>query len=140
MQALAAATVAALALHDAIRHLDRNAVIEGVRLTGGGAGAPRRSAARHDAPVAAARGARRQPSVLMGEVAAPRSGAPSSQRDAFRAFMTANRLRATEWAKDAGVPVGEILAFLTGRSRALSTTTADRLARAAKVQAEDMFR
>jgi hypothetical protein len=82
-----------------------------------------------------------KPQVLMGEVAAARApAAPHAQRDAFRTFMTSHRLRATQWAKEAGVPVGEIMAFLTGRSRGFASETADKLARAAKVRPDDMFK
>ena len=79
----------------------------------------------------------------MGEVAAPRSpshGAAADQRrEAFRAFMTSHRLRPTVWAKQAGVASGEILGYLTGRSRGFSPDVAEKLARAAKVRVEDMF-
>jgi hypothetical protein len=79
----------------------------------------------------------------MGEVAAPRArsqGAVAEQRrEAFRAFMTSRRLRPTLWAKQAGVPSGEILGFLTGRSRGFSQEVAEKLARAARVQVGDMF-
>jgi hypothetical protein len=54
--------------------------------------------------------------------------------------MSANRLRPTTWAKEAGVPSAQILAYLTGQSRSLSPDTAKKLARAAKVRVEDMFR
>jgi hypothetical protein len=38
------------------------------------------------------------------------------------------------------VPVGQILGYLTGQSRGLSSTTAAKLAKAAKVSPDDMFR
>ena len=79
----------------------------------------------------------------MGEVAAPRAlsqGATTNQRrEAFRTFMTSHRLRPTIWAKQAGVSSGEILGFLTGRSRGFSQDVAEKLARAARVQVSDMF-
>jgi hypothetical protein len=82
-----------------------------------------------------------KPSILMGEVAAPRvATGPSDQREAFRTFMTSRHLRATQWAKDAEVPAAQILAFLTGRLRTLPTDTAERLAKVARVRVEDMFR
>ena len=60
----------------------------------------------------------------MGEVAAPRAQSHGAgidqQREAFRAFMTSRRLRPTIWAKQAGVASGEILGYLTGRSRGFS--------------------
>jgi predicted transcriptional regulator len=73
-------------------------------------------------------------------VAAPRNRDANAQRDAFRAFMTTQRLRATEWAKQADVPVAQIYAYLTGKARVLAPETVKRLARAARVREEDMFR
>ena len=63
-----------------------------------------------------------------------------TQRDAFRGFMTSHRLRATQWAKQAGIPAAELYAYLTGRSRALKPDAFERLARAAQVRVEDMFK
>lgn len=81
-----------------------------------------------------------KPKVLMGEVAAPKGQLIGAQRDAFRAFMMARHLRPTEWARDAGVPAGEILAFLTGKARSISDATLQKLAAAAKVAPEDMLK
>nr|WP_243846417.1 helix-turn-helix transcriptional regulator [Rhizomicrobium palustre] len=53
--------------------------------------------------------------------------------------MSSRRLKATEWAKDAGVPHSQLFAFLTGRLRALPQDVIVKLARAAKVRPEDMF-
>jgi plasmid maintenance system antidote protein VapI len=44
--------------------------------------------------------------------------------------MIARRLSPTQWARAAGVPQGEILAFLTGRSRGLAPATREKLAHA----------
>jgi hypothetical protein len=77
--------------------------------------------------------------VLMGEVAAPRGLEIGKQREAFRAFMTARHLRPTEWARAAGVPAGEILAFLTAKTRSIAPETVEKLARVAKVAPEDLF-
>ena len=90
------------------------------------------------APRKSARG-RVAPSTLMGEVSAPRAD-PSASREAFRKFMISHQLRATEWAKLAGVPSSQVYAFLTGKLRALSDDAAQKLARAARVRVEDMFR
>lgn len=81
-----------------------------------------------------------RPKVLMGEVAAPRGVQIGKQRDAFRAFMIARGLRPSAWARAAGVPSGEILAFLTGHVRAIAPATLEKLARAAKCAPDDMFR
>jgi len=90
-----------------------------------------------------------KPKVLMGEVAAPipkfaASGGGGQEigarRDAFRAFMLARRLRPTEWARAAGVPSGEILAFLSGNVRSIAPQTAEKLAQAADCAPEDFFK
>jgi hypothetical protein len=80
-----------------------------------------------------------KPNELMGEVTAPRGLEIGAGRDALRAFMLARRLAPTRWAKAAGVPMGEILAYLTGRTRHLSAATVERLARAANATPEEMF-
>jgi hypothetical protein len=155
MEALTAAAVAALTLYDMIKAVDKAAVIENVRLlskSGGKSGvyqAPEKKSAlpRKSAPgsepsmprPSMPRPSAAKPKVLMGEVAAPRAQ-PDRRREAFRAFMTAQRLRPTSWAKEAGVASGEILSFLTGRSRGFSGEVAEKLARAARVRVEDMFR
>ena len=143
MEALTAASVAALAFYDMIKAVDKSAMIENIRLltkSGGKSGdykAP--STPARPAPAKA----RAKPSALMGEVAAPRARSQGNdiekRRQAFRAFMTSRRLRPTLWAKQAGVPSGEILGFLTGRSRGFSQEVAEKLARAARAQIDDMF-
>ena len=89
-----------------------------------------------------------KPKVLMGEVAAPIQKFAASggggveigkQREAFRAFMTAHHLRPTEWARAAGVPPGEILGFLTAKTRSIAPESLEKLARVAKVAPQDMF-
>ena len=80
-----------------------------------------------------------KPKVLMGEVAAPRGVEIGKQREAFRAFMTARHLRPTEWARAAGVQPGEILGYLTAKTRHIAPETLEKLARVAKVAPQDMF-
>ena len=152
MEALTAAAIAALTLYDMIKAVDKGAVIENVRLlakSGGKSGDykaphPAKTAPAQNPARSAASLGRAKPSALMGEVAAPRAqshGARADQqRETFRAFMTSRRLRPTVWAKQAGVASGEILGFLTGRSRGFSADVAEKLARAAKVRVEDMFK
>jgi cyclic pyranopterin phosphate synthase len=139
MEALTAASVAALTVYDMVKAVDRGAVIETVRLvskSGGKSGAYFASTRKATPPKLNTR----KSETLMNEVAAPRNRDANGQRDAFRAFMTAQRLRATEWAKQADVPVAQIYAYLTGKARALAPETVKRLARAARVREEDMFR
>jgi hypothetical protein len=81
-----------------------------------------------------------KPKVLMGEVAAPRGQQIGQQRDAFRAFMIARHLRPSDWARSAGVPPGEVMAFLTGHARAIPPASLEKLARAANCAVEDLFK
>jgi hypothetical protein len=79
-----------------------------------------------------------KPEVLMGEVVMPKARGQDAGpgREALRAFMRAHNLAPTKWAKDAGVPMGEILAYLTGSTRHLSDATAAKLG----VAPADLFR
>ena len=81
-----------------------------------------------------------KPKVLMGEVAAPRGVEIAQQREAFRAFMQARHLRPSEWARAAGVAPGEILGFLTAKTRHIAPETLAKLAAAARCDVEDFFR
>jgi hypothetical protein len=90
-----------------------------------------------------------KPKVLMGEVTAPipkfaasrgpRGAEIAKQREAFRTFMQSRHLRPTQWAQTAGVPVGEILGFLTGKTRSIAPVTLEKLAQAAGCAAQDFF-
>ncbi len=86
-----------------------------------------------------------KPKVLMGEVVGPRAKETGKaeigkQRDAFRAFMVAKHLSPTGWARAAGIPTGEILGFLTGKSRGIAAQSLEKLARAAGCAPEEFFR
>jgi len=81
-----------------------------------------------------------KPKILMGEVAAPRGLEIGKQREGFRAFMLARHLRPSEWARAAGVPPGEILGFLTGKTRTIAPASLEKLARAANCTPQDFFR
>ena len=148
MEALTAVSVAALTVYDMVKAVDKGALIESIRLltkSGGKSGSyeaepratdeaeepepePRKTTSRKSAP-----------QVLIHEVAAPKLGSPSSDRDALRKFMTTNRLRPSEWAKSASVPVNELYGFLSGRSSRLAQASAERLAKAARTSVDVMF-
>lgn len=82
-----------------------------------------------------------KPSTLMGEVIGPKPpAAHADRREAFRNFMTGNHLRITDWAEEAGVPVGVVYAFLTGSAGSIPTDAAEKLAHTAGVTVEDLFR
>jgi len=143
MEALTAVTIAALALYDMVKAIDKSATIEGVRLiskSGGKSGGfrvPENTGSKaSDTP----RPTRQQAGVLMDAAAAGSPRKPGAGREAFRAFMLANRLRASAWASEAGVSPSQIYAYLTGRVHALPTEVVEKLARAARVRPEDIFR
>ena len=140
MEALTAASIAALTIYDMVKAVDRGAVIEAVRLVSKSGGKSGSYFATTGKPALPKLNTPRKSETLMNEVAAPRNRDANAARDAFRAFMTAQRLRATEWAKQADVPAAQIYAYLTGKSRALSPDIIQKLARAARVREEDMFK
>jgi len=147
MEALTAAAVAALTVYDMVKAVDKGAVVESIRLltkSGGKSGsyeASRERATDPEPDPGPRKPASRKstPQVLIHEVAAPKLGSPSVDRDAMRKFMTTNRLRPLEWAKSASVPVNELYAFLSGRSSRLSQESAERLAKAARTSVDAMF-
>jgi hypothetical protein len=147
MEALTAASVAALTVYDMVKAVDKGAIIETVRLlTKSGGKSGRYDAESRSTPTAEpepepGKSASRKstPKVLIHEVAAPKLGGPSGDRDALRKFMTANRLRPLEWAKSASVPVNELYGFLSGRSSRLPQESAERLAKAARTSVDAMF-
>ncbi len=146
MEALTAVSIAALTIYDMTKSVDKGAVIESVRLlskSGGKSGnylastAPTAKTAYRSAAIRS----RARPSAVMSEVSSPTPRAElNAAREAFRLFMTSRHLRATQWAKEAGVPAAQIYAYLTGKTHSLPNELADRLARAAKTRVEDMFR
>jgi cyclic pyranopterin phosphate synthase len=147
MEALTAASVAALTVYDMVKAVDKGAIIDSVRLltkSGGKSGSydavPRSVPNVESEPEPSKPASRKStPKVLIHEVAAPKLGSPSADRDALRKFMTANRLRPLEWAKSASVPVNELYGFLSGRSSRLPQEAAERLAKAARTSVDVMF-
>ena len=149
MEALTAASIAALTIYDMVKAVDKGAVIEGVKLLSksGGKSGDFTAEAKPAKPAYRSAGMRdrAKPATLMGEVSAPRRDAnqqrdANKQREAFRVFMTSRHLRATQWAKDAGVSASEIYSFLTGKTRAMPGDVSEKLARAARTRVDDMFK
>jgi len=144
MEAMTAASIAALTIYDMVKAVDRAARIESVTLrekSGGKSGVYRATEREDKAPIATRLAqARAKPTTLMGEVSAPKPAALSERREAFRAFMIGRGLRASMWAKDAGIAQSLILSFLTGKSPNIPADAAAKLASVAKANVEDMFR
>jgi cyclic pyranopterin phosphate synthase len=141
MEAMTAASIAALTIYDMVKAVDKSAEIEAIRLltkSGGKSGAysaPHRATSPRMAPAP-----RPRTSVLAHEAAPAKPRVDSNaQREAFRRFMVSHQLRATEWAKLAGVPASVIYSFLTGRSGGMTGDAAEKLAKAANARVEDMF-
>jgi cyclic pyranopterin phosphate synthase len=143
MEALVAASVAALTVYDMVKAIDKAAIVENVRLltkSGGKSG----DFVAAEQPMAKTPPLRARSSVKPSELPTggftPRPAENKDKREAFRGFMTSRHLRATDWAKDAGVPVSAIYSFLTGKTRTIPDDTAEKLARVARARVEDMFR
>jgi cyclic pyranopterin phosphate synthase len=155
MEALTAATVAALTIYDMLKAVERGIVIESVRLVskeGGKSGTYRaekpeasRTAAVRRAAASAAASVRRtrqraQPAEVMGEVGMRKPPVDrNAHREALRRFMSNRGLTAHAWAKDAGVAVGVIYSFLHGRTHALTKAEEAKLADAAGVSPDDLY-
>jgi cyclic pyranopterin phosphate synthase len=154
MEAMTAATVAALTIYDMLKAAERGIVIEAVRLMskeGGKSGSyraePEKTGARgrlvrRQTTTAAASRLVRHRSIPAEVEMAPRKSVTdhAARRDALRRFMSSRGLTAHAWAKDAGVAVGVIFSFLHGRTHALSKAEEQKLADAAGVAPEDLYR
>jgi cyclic pyranopterin monophosphate synthase len=138
MEALTAASIAALTVYDMVKAVEKSAVIGSIRLLSkdGGKSGPYRASGFRDRTARA----KPRPSELMSETSAPRLPPRADhRREHFRQFMAARRLKAMSWAKEAGVPAAVIFSFLQGRSARIETAHADALAAVAKVGPADMF-
>jgi hypothetical protein len=157
MEALTAASVAALTIYDMLKAVERGISIETVRLMakdGGKSGsyraeepatAPARHVALRRASAVQIKARRARPSASVKEVVTEppqRKNVTDAvgKRDAMRRFMQARGLTAHAWARDAGMPVGVLYSFLHGRSHALSRAEEQKLAQAAGVDPEDLYR
>jgi cyclic pyranopterin monophosphate synthase len=140
MEALTAASIAALTIYDMVKAVDKSAEIESVRLLTKSGGKSGTYSAPHRAKSARGESPRPRTTILAHEAAPAKSrNDPNAQREAFRSFMISHQLRATEWAKQADVPASVIYSFLTGRSGGMTGDAAEKLAKAAHVRVEDMF-
>jgi|CXWL01.1.fsa_nt_gi cyclic pyranopterin phosphate synthase len=153
MEAMTAAAVAALTIYDMLKAAERGIVIEAVRLMskeGGKSGTyraePEKGQARgrlvrRPSTAAAARLVRHRSTPAEVEGPARKSVSDhAARRDALRRFMAARGLTAHAWAKDAGVAVGVIYSFLHGRTPTLTKAEEEKLATAAGVAPEDLYR
>ncbi len=154
MEALTAAAVAALTIYDMLKAVERGITIDSIRLLtkeGGKSGTFRAEAADNSATQARAvrrlnaSGVRRARILKPAEVSVERGSRKqttdqNAKREALRRFMASRGLTAHAWARDAGVTVGVIYSFLHGRTHSLSKSEEQKLAGAAKVDPEDLYR
>jgi hypothetical protein len=156
MEALTAASVAALTIYDMLKAVERGITIEAIRLIskeGGKSGSFR----AEDKPASSGRHAaqrrasgvqiktRRARAVAVSEVAveAPvrkNVADASNKREALRRFMQARGLTAHAWTRDAGLAVGVLYSFLHGRTHSLTRGEEQKLASAINVDPEDLYR
>ncbi len=61
------------------------------------------------------------------------------QRQAFKEFMQLHKLKASPWAKKAGVAEATIRNYLHGRNQSLTSVNLEKLANAAGAQAQDLI-
>jgi cyclic pyranopterin phosphate synthase len=152
MEALTAATVAALTIYDMVKAVDREAVIGDVRLvskSGGKSGDFTRDAAEPapppEAPKLVSRGFRRAPGSVSAtrprtlDLGAATPKATHARAEAFRAFLREARLQVSSWAAQAGLPPGLVYGFLHGRVGRLPKDAEERLAKAASATVRDVF-
>ena len=153
MEALTAASIAALTIYDMVKAVDREAVIGEIRLlakSGGKSGDFARDGeaapARTPEPAKlVSRGYRRAPGAAVATrprnvdlgPATPR--ATHSRADAFRVFLREGRLQVSAWAAEAGLPVGLVYGFLHGRVSRLPKDAEEKLAKAANATIKDVF-
>lgn len=157
MEALTAATVAALTIYDMLKAAEKGITIEGIHLVSkeGGKSGAYRSGEKAEAPGKPARtriGSRAAASRLVRHRASPveitnekkparkPAGDHNARREGLRNFMSNRSLTAHAWAKDAGVAVGVIYSFLHGRTHTLTKSEEQKLADAAGVSPEDLYR
>ncbi len=158
MEALTAASVAALTVYDMVKAVDRSAEILSIRLvekSGGKSGTFKAAPSSQPSKSKPPRNARATPRALMPEVSASRPGGvaanfekgaqgapiknPQGEREQLRQFMIARHLRVTQWARSANVAVNELYGFLNNQSARLDPAAAERLAQAARTSVDAML-
>lgn len=152
MEALTAASVAALTVYDMLKAVDKAMVIEDVRLLrkeGGKSGtfiAPDADEPRavptpvpsHGRKTRARATPRSMPMPGFGE-GVPPPAPPSPPAEIARRIMESRGLRPSAWADAAGVPLGSVYAYLQGRPGSLGAGELERLAKAAHVEIADLL-
>jgi cyclic pyranopterin phosphate synthase len=156
MEALTAASIAALTIYDMLKAVERGITIEAIRLIskeGGKSGSfraeektaasGRHAALRRAGPVQIK--TRRARAVSVSEVVAEPAQRKSvadaaGKREALRRFMKERGLTAHAWTRDAGLAVGVLYSFLHGRTHSLTRGEEQKLASAISVDPEDLYR
>ena len=156
MEALTAASVAALTIYDMLKAVEKGIVIDGIKLlskeggksgsyraeTGEAASKSRQGLLRraNAVPIKSRRVRSTAPADVVAEPAKRKPSADAaSKRDALRRFMQSRGLTAHAWTKDANLTVGVLYSFLHGRTPSLSKAEEQKLSEAAGVSPEDLY-
>ena len=150
MEALTAASVAALTIYDMIKAVDREAVISDLKVTSKSGGksdilTDEPALKSDDRPGLVSRGFRRAPGAAAAarprtlEMGTVTPAALSSRVESFRNFLREGRLQVSAWAAQAGLPPGLVYGFMHGRVSRLPRDAEERLAKAANATVRDIF-
>lgn len=157
MEALTAASIAALTIYDMLKAVERGIVIETIHLIskeGGksgsfraepsdGSGSGQRLGALRRASGVQATVRRARTTLKPEPPADPAKRKPSAdasaKRDALRRFMQSRGLTAHAWSRDANLPVGVLYSFLHGRTHTLTKGEEQKLSSAVGVAPEDLY-
>lgn len=157
MEALTAASIAALTIYDMLKAVERDIVIEAIRLIskeGGKSGAfradpsegkasgARHTVLRHASAVQASVRRVRAPAKPEAPVDAAKrkpNADTLGKRDALRRFMQSRGLTAHAWSRDANLPVGVLYSFLHGRTHSLTKSEEQKLSTALGVSPDDLY-
>ena len=147
MEALTGASVAALTVYDMIKALDKSSQIGPIRVltkSGGKSGnySIPQSHTRHVSSGFRDASARGQGKVIEPSQHPPYVPAQAlggAARQALRTFMAKHHLQASQWAKDANVPVAQVYGFLTGKTHTIAPEALSKLASVVGVRPQDLF-
>ncbi len=150
MEALTAVSVAALTVYDMAKAVDRGMILTDIRLvekSGGRSGDYKaQDAAASGSADLRSRGMRSTPHEGAPAVRkrrprlSPRVKSQIAKREAFREYLYNNKIQVSAISKKAGVKLGEVYCYLNGQTPALRDEVAARLAKAAGVAVDDLFK
>jgi cyclic pyranopterin phosphate synthase len=157
MEALTAASVAALTIYDMLKAVEKGISIECIKLISKEGGKSGLFLAENSDSIGATTRyatvrrtgatpskARRPQALKAGDTSVETKTRKSvsdnaAKRDALRRFMQSRGLTAHAWARDANLPVGVLYSFLHGRTHALTKAEELKLSNAVHVSPDDLY-